>query len=122
MTQCWKCQLEGMLLYPRARGRTNVWMCANCVDLDQGETGRVAFRDGYRRDGDPRSQPAQYSPRSNAPYLDCAWCKAPTQGRYQWRTGLIPACGWGHAGLWMDVQIDEGIDMDYVFKSLGVDQ
>lgn len=121
--QCWKCNIKNVPLYPRAKrgaGYT-VAMCANCCDLDLGETGMVYFRDGYQRDGNPRSQPNKASIAREK--LPCVYCKIATLNRYSWNSELIPACGWGHAGLWMDVQIDteQGLDMDYVFKSLGVD-
>lgn len=119
---CLKCHLN-LPLYPRAKGSTTWYLCANCIDLEEGQqTGRGRHRDGLRRDGDPRSQPRKaYESKKLAP---CVECQYPTGGRYELGELTVVACGWGHAGLWMDAYIESNtdVDMDYVLKSLGVQE
>lgn len=112
--KCQRCTNEADRLWIRAESH----LCDHCVDLDE-DSGRAR---GRVRDGNPRNQPKPIK-TSGGP-AKCVWCPSFCYPTYAWRGKIIHACGWGHAGLWMDAQMEaemeEPIDEDYVRRSLGM--
>lgn len=103
---------------------------SRCVDCIYDE-----FQSSGRGRNDFSSEPLnQPKPMEMHGKLEpCVWCGSYAQPKYRWhKTGAISACGWAHAGLWMDrimgadkireekdQELAQGID--YVRKSLGVE-
>jgi hypothetical protein len=115
---CDRCKNPDQVRYPRRR----LLFCAHCCDLDDGSSGRIQFRDGYARAGNPRSQPARIG-EERSRKAPCVHCGVPATCISSWPYGPpVRACGWGHAGLWMDQILDaEQLDWKYLYDSLGME-
>lgn len=123
--KCDRCTNVYSKRYIRSRGRTGSvkMLCRHCIDLEEKSSGRESF--GLQpQEGNPLNQPAPISMHGG---LDaCTWCGQPATPKYLWNNQKVTFCGWGHAGLWMDREMDK-IDDDliegeaYVRRSLGVE-
>lgn len=101
---CDSCQSE-VYLYPRGRAL----VCRGCAELGQAPgrfktaTRMPHYVEVNLRDN-PISQPQVLASHGNGNCVHCSASCAPT---YAWQDTVAYACGWGHAGFWMDAQIAE---------------
>lgn len=133
--RCNRCGNQAAL-YPRttqasAWSTISEWLCKHCIDLEATDpnrwTGRTTLSKGRRIPvTKPRSQPAPLRMHDNKAEK-CLHCGVYCYPRYAWKGDELPFCGWAHAGLWLDTQVefeefkrqeDEGIA--YVKRSLGI--
>lgn len=118
--RCENCRNAPERLYWRRNRR----VCLNCATLNP-TFGRIQDVD-HVNFLDPVNQPNALG-TSTQRARDCVYCGSPTYSRFKHYgprgTKIIFACGWGHAGYWMDRKDSEGDLADgeaYVRRSLGM--
>lgn len=121
-------------LYTRSRsyaGRQGARVCVHCIDLQIRSGGRGGGRGGQDVER-PRNQPTPTT--MHGVPGPCVYCgNHDARPKYTFQNQIFSACGWGHAGLFMDAVMDlivgpEGSEQErreliegeeYVRKSLG---
>lgn len=127
--ECHRCGNRYGALYIRRASGANQRLCLHCVQLEA--TGKVhTGRGGGRRWGRdaerPYNQPSPYRMHGNKP-RSCVECGSPAIPMYLFYGHSFQACGWAHAGSWMDWVMEQILeaepspeDLEYVRQSLGL--
>lgn len=127
--KCNNCQNHYDRLY--LRGKSKKTLCIHCCELEAG-TGKVTGRGAGHRGTStlrPLNQPAVVNMFSGS--KRCRWCGTDASPSYSFYGYTFNACGWAHAGHYMDWLMDELLpsvaDREleegeaYVRRSLGVE-
>lgn len=117
--KCENCQNTAYLYWRKHRR-----VCQHCAALNS-TWGRIQDAE-HVNFLDPINQPSALGDNV-AKQQPCVFCGCRTYSRYKFISDkghkIIFACGWGHAGYWMDRKTEEASlqkDEEYVRRSLGM--
>ena len=98
--ECDFCRSE-TYLYPRLKKLS----CRGCIEMGVAP-GRLRTSRTATREDDLKLNPlSQPSPVTSHRGGNCVYCSIDCNVAYAWQNTVAYACGWGHAGFWMDGEI-----------------